>query len=87
MLESKGQASFFRLIRLALILGVDGELRELFSQPLVMESIEAIKRSERQRAPRRRHSITTPTPPASPWTLASAKAMPPARRRNIVYFN
>lgn len=28
-------------------------LRELFSRTLVMESIDAIKRSERQRAPRR----------------------------------
>lgn len=53
IMETKGQISFLRLIRVALTLGVDGELRSLFSQPLVMESIEAIKRSERKRAPRR----------------------------------
>lgn len=53
LLESKGQISFLRLVRVAVILDVDGELRELFSRPLVMESIDAIKRSERQRAPRR----------------------------------
>jgi len=54
LLESKGQISFLRLVRVAVILDVDGELRELFSRPLVMESIEAIKRSERQRAPRKK---------------------------------
>jgi transcriptional regulator with XRE-family HTH domain len=61
LLESKGQISFLRLVRVAVILDVDGELRELFSRPLVMESIEAIKRSERQRAPRRarRKEITS----------------------------
>ena len=54
LLESKGQISFLRLVRVAVILDVDGELRELFSRPLVMESIDAIKRSERQRAPRKK---------------------------------
>ena len=53
LLEAKGQVSFSRLIRVAVMLDVDGELRALFSRPLVMESIDAIKRSERQRAPRR----------------------------------
>lgn len=53
LLEAKGQGSFQRLIRVAVILGVDGELRELFSNTNAMESIEAVKRSERQRAPRR----------------------------------
>lgn len=66
MLESKGQASFSRLIRVALILGVEGELRELFSQPLVMESIEAVKRSERQRAPRRHREKSTSEVKAPP---------------------
>jgi transcriptional regulator with XRE-family HTH domain len=54
LLEAKGQGSFQRLIRVAIALGVDGELRELFSQNEAMESIEAIKLSERRRAPRRK---------------------------------
>ena len=54
LFEAKGQGSFQRLAHMAVALGVDGELRELFARPLVMESIEAVKRSERQRAPRRK---------------------------------
>ena len=53
LFESKGQGSFQRLVRMAVALGVDGELRELFARPRAMESIEAVKRGERQRAPRR----------------------------------
>jgi transcriptional regulator with XRE-family HTH domain len=56
LLESKGMGSFQRLIRVAVALGVDGELRDLFSGKSTMESIEAVKLSERQRAPRRRKS-------------------------------
>lgn len=54
LLESKGQGSFQRLIRVAVALGVDGELRELFSRPAMIPSIEAVKRVSRQRAPRRK---------------------------------
>ena len=54
LLEARGQGSFQRLIRVAVALGVDGELRGLFGQPAAMESIEAVKLAERQRAPRRR---------------------------------
>lgn len=53
LLEAKGQGSFQRLVRIAVALGVDGELRDLFSKPAAMESIEAVKLAERQRAPRR----------------------------------
>ena len=53
LLEAKGQGSFQRLIRVAVALGVDGELRGLFAGTS-FESIESIKLSERQRAPRRR---------------------------------
>ncbi len=53
LLESKGQGSFQRLVRVAIALGADGEIRGLFARPGVMESIDAVKRSERQRAPRR----------------------------------
>ncbi len=54
LLEAKGQGSLQRLIRVAVVLGVDGELRGLFRQPVAMPSIEAVKLSGRQRAPRRR---------------------------------
>jgi len=53
LFEAKGQGSFQRLVRIAVALGVDGELRDLFARPVAMESIEAVKRSGRQRAPRR----------------------------------
>ncbi|MFT3992339.1 MAG: helix-turn-helix transcriptional regulator [Luteolibacter sp.] len=54
LLEAKGQGSFQRLIRVAVALGVDGELRGLFVRSETMESIEAVKSAERQRAPRRK---------------------------------
>lgn len=54
LLEGKGSGSFQRLIRVAVALGVDGGIRDLFNQTGTMESIEAVKLSERQRAPRRR---------------------------------
>jgi transcriptional regulator with XRE-family HTH domain len=53
LLETKCRGSFQRLARVAVALGIDGELRDLFARPAVMESIAAVKRSERQRAPRR----------------------------------
>ncbi len=54
LIESKGQGSFQRLIRIAVALGVDGEIRDLFASHSAVESIEAVKRAERQRAPRRK---------------------------------
>lgn len=53
-LESQGMGSLQRLVRVAIALDADSELRELFSRPQAMESIDAVKRGERQRAPRRR---------------------------------
>ena len=53
LLESQGRGSFQRLVRVAVALGIDGELRDLFAKPAAMESIAAVKRAERQRAPRR----------------------------------
>ncbi len=53
LLEAKGSGSFLRIVRVAIALGVDGELRGLFSQLGGAESIDAVKRSARQRAPRR----------------------------------
>jgi transcriptional regulator with XRE-family HTH domain len=54
LLEAKGNGSFQRLVRVAVALGVDGQLRGLFGETGTAESIEALKLSERQRAPRRR---------------------------------
>ena len=54
LLEAKGQGSFQRLIRVAVALGVDGELRDLFANPTAMESIESVKLADRVRAPRRK---------------------------------
>lgn len=53
LFEAKGQGSFQRLIRVAVALGVDGGIRELFANPAAADSIETVKRAERQRAPRR----------------------------------
>jgi transcriptional regulator with XRE-family HTH domain len=53
LLEAKGLGSFQRLVRIAVILDLDGGLRDLFARPTAMESMAAVKRSERQRAPRR----------------------------------
>lgn len=58
LLESKGRGSLQRLARVAAVLGVDDELRDLFNRPLAAESIEAVKRSERKRAPRSRRKQT-----------------------------
>lgn len=54
LLEAKGSGSLQRLIRITVALGADGELRGLFSPSGVMPSIEVVKLSGRQRAPRRR---------------------------------
>jgi transcriptional regulator with XRE-family HTH domain len=53
LMESKGLGSIQRLIHIAIALGVDGEIRDLFSADVTAESIAALKRAERQRAPRR----------------------------------
>ncbi len=54
LLEATGQGSLQRLVRVAVTLGIDGELRDLFARPAARESIAAVKSSQRQRAPRRR---------------------------------
>jgi transcriptional regulator with XRE-family HTH domain len=54
LLEAQGKGSLQRLARIAAVLGVDGELRDLFGHNTGAESIEAVKRSELQRAPRRK---------------------------------
>lgn len=54
LLEARGQGSLQRLARIAVALDADGALRELFAPPARMESLEAVRRTERRRAPRRR---------------------------------
>ena len=53
LLEAKGQGSLQRLARVAVALNLDGELRELFARPAAYESLDAVKRRDRARAPRR----------------------------------
>lgn len=53
LLEAKGQGSFQRLIRVAVALDVDGDLRDLFTTRPAGQSIDDLKRANRQRAPRR----------------------------------
>ena len=54
LLETQGKGSLQRLARIAGVLGIAGELRDLFRHPAGAGSIEEVKRSERHRAPRRR---------------------------------
>ena len=54
LMESRGFGSLQRLVRAACFLGLENDLAGLFDRPEPMPSIEALKRSERRRAPRRR---------------------------------
>ena len=51
LLERTGQGSLQRLAKIAVILNLDGELRELFSAPPAYESQDAVERATRRRAP------------------------------------
>lgn len=53
LMEQRGKGSLQRLAKVAVVLNVDGELRELFVEPRQFDSLEAAERTERQRAPRR----------------------------------
>ena len=64
LLETKGQGSFQRLVRVAVALGVDGEIRCLFSTQPLATSTEVIKRAERRRAPRRIRKVPPSLPPS-----------------------
>ena len=54
LLERTGKGSLQRLAKIAVALNVDGDLRDLFQEPRQLESMEAVERMERQRAPRRK---------------------------------
>ncbi len=52
LMEREGKGSLQRLAKVAVILNLDGELRSLFAEPNRYESIEAVERLGRRRAPR-----------------------------------
>lgn len=54
LMEQEGKGSLQRFAKIAVVLGVDGELRGLFQDPMTYDSIEAVQRTRRQRAPRRK---------------------------------
>jgi transcriptional regulator with XRE-family HTH domain len=54
LLERTGKGSLQRLAKIAVVLNVDGELRTLFEDPGVVDSLEAVARMDRKRAPRRK---------------------------------
>jgi transcriptional regulator with XRE-family HTH domain len=51
LLEREGKGSLQRLAKIAVILNLDGELRGLFAEPNRYESMEAVERTSRRRAP------------------------------------
>ena len=54
LLELTGKGSLQRLARIAVALNVDGELQGLFLEPRQVDSMDAVERMGRERAPRRR---------------------------------
>jgi transcriptional regulator with XRE-family HTH domain len=51
LLEREGKGSLQRLAKIAVVLNLDGELRGLFAESTHFESMDAVERSSRQRAP------------------------------------
>ena len=56
LMEQQGKGSLQRLAKVAVVLGIDGDLRSLFSGQRSFESLDAVERTKRQRAPSRRRS-------------------------------
>lgn len=54
LMEQQGKGSLQRLAKITVVLGLDGDLRGLFLGQRSFESIEAVERTKRQRAPQRR---------------------------------
>ncbi|MBT8036794.1 MAG: helix-turn-helix transcriptional regulator [Verrucomicrobiae bacterium] len=54
LMEHEGKGSLQRLAKVAVALGIDGDLRALFSGQRSFESLEAVERITRLRAPRRK---------------------------------
>lgn len=56
LMEREGKGSIQRLAKVAVVLGIDGDLRSLFSGQRSFDSIAAVERTKRQRAPHRKLS-------------------------------
>lgn len=54
LMEHEGKGSLQRLAKVAVVLDLDGELRSLFRTPSAFDSLEAVERTSRKRAPHRR---------------------------------
>ena len=54
LMEQQGKGSLQRLAKVAVVLDLDGDLRNLFVGQRSFDSIEAVERTKRQRAPQRR---------------------------------
>lgn len=54
LMEQRGKGSLQRLAKVAVVLGLDGDLRVLFSGQRSFESLDAVERTSRNRAPQRR---------------------------------
>ncbi len=54
LMEHEGKGSLQRLAKVAVVLDLDGDLRDLFAGHRAFDSIEAVERSSRMRAPHRK---------------------------------
>jgi len=54
LMEQQGKGSLQRLAKVAVVLDLDGDLRNLFIGQRSFDSLEAVERTKRQRAPQRR---------------------------------
>lgn len=59
-LEKGGRGTFPRLVRVAVALDLEGDIRALFAPPTRASSLEEVKRRDRQRAPRRQRAAAPP---------------------------
>jgi len=54
LMEHEGKGSLQRLAKVAVVLGIDGDLRSLFQNQRSFESLDAVERTKRRRAPHRK---------------------------------
>ncbi|MEJ6570493.1 MAG: helix-turn-helix transcriptional regulator [Akkermansiaceae bacterium] len=62
LMEHEGKGSLQRLAKIAVVLGIDGDLRSLFSGQRSFDSLDAVERTKRQRAPHRKQSANKNLP-------------------------
>lgn len=55
LMEHEGKGSLQRLAKVAVCLGIDGELRSLFADRSSYSSLDEVERTVRKRAPRRKN--------------------------------